>query len=187
MILTSIGSSFSPPNRGFYNYDAENIGLIMSSLSFGIFFACVVSGKISDYLSERSKNRGMARLAVFSAGPVLTVISILLLFLMDKNNFYQFYGLMLLLSFAGAWGLGSFYCILPELMEKSSVEYATGFIGGIADLAMPIGPLIFGVAFGVKGLWTAAWLSCIAVCAISVAGCWYLMGSIKKNKSQSKG
>lgn len=155
----------------FFGYDAGSVGLIMSSLSFGIFFASIISGRISDFFAGKSKKPSRARLIVFSLGPVLTVLSIMLLFAIDKSNFTLFYGAILLLSFSSAWGLGSFYCILPELMEKSEVEYATGFVGGIADLAMPIGPFVVGVIFGVKGLWTPAWASCIAICLFSVVGC----------------
>jgi nitrate/nitrite transporter NarK len=89
---------------------------------------------------------------------------------------------VLLLSFAGAWGLGSFYCILPELMDSGKAEYATGFIGGIADIGMPVGPLVFGVAFGVKGLWTAAWVSCVVICLVSVLGSAALLRSRRRGQ-----
>lgn len=174
-----------PLYGGFYNYSADSVGLMMSSLSFGIFFACVVSGKISDYFAGRSKNPGTARLSVFAFGPLITIAIILVLLVIDKGNFPIFYSVILLLSFASAWGLGSFYCILPELMEKKSVEYATGFIGGIADLAMPIGPFIFGIVFGVKGLWTAAWISCIVICGISLAGAGVLKSKVRIKRIKS--
>lgn len=148
-------------------YDAEAVGLFMSSLAVGIFLACVISGRISDYFSQKSKDPATARLIVFSIGPVLSILSILLLLVIDKSSFPLFYSAILLLSFSSAWGLGAFYCILPEIMEPRKVEYATGLIGGIADIGMPVGPLLFGVVFGVKGLWTGAWISCIAVCLIS--------------------
>ncbi|HZK02033.1 MAG TPA: hypothetical protein VFC96_04135, partial [Anaerovoracaceae bacterium] len=107
---------------------------------------------------------------------------ILLLFIINKENFMFFYAAMLLLSFTGAWGLGSFYCILPELMEKSMVEYATGFIGGIADIAMPVGPFVVGVIFGVKGLWMGAWLTCISVCIVSIIGSLLLIVRIRSRE-----
>lgn len=169
-----------PLYGSFLQYDAGAVGLVMSSLSIGIFLACVVSGKSSDYFAGKSKNPAAARLLVFACGPLFTVLSILLMFVIDGGSFPIFYIAVLLLSFAGAWGLGSFYCILPELMDSGKAEYATGFIGGIADIGMPVGPLVFGVAFGVKGLWTAAWVSCMVICLISVLGSAVLVRSRRR-------
>lgn len=180
--MTQVLSVDLPLYGNFLRYDAAAVGLVMSSLSFGIFLACVVSGKISDYFAGKSKNPATARLIVFAFGPLFTILAILLMFIIDGNRFPVFYAAVLFLSFAGAWGFGSFYCILPELMEKRKVEYATGFIGGIADIGMPVGPLIFGVAFGVKGLWTAAWVSCIIICLISVFGSAVLVRSNRRGK-----
>ncbi len=171
-----------PLYGSFLQYDAGTVGLVMSSLSVGIFLACVISGKSSDYFAGKSKNPATARLLVFACGPLLTVLSILLMFVIDGGSFPVFYASVLLLSFAGAWGLGSFYCILPELMDSGKAEYATGFIGGIADIGMPVGPLVFGVAFGVKGLWTAAWVSCAAICLVSVLGSAALLRSHRRGQ-----
>lgn len=172
-----------PLYGGHLQYGAEEIGLSMTSLSIGIFIACVVSGKASDYFAGRSKNPAVSRLMVFSFGPILTILSIILILMVDKSNFMLFYATVLLLSFASAWGLGSFYCILPELLDKRMIDYATGFIGGIGDVGMPVGPLVFGVWLGVKGFWGAAWVACILVSLVSLLGSLLLIAKIRGRKT----
>lgn len=173
-----------PLYGSYLEYGAEEVGLFMTSLSIGIFVACVASGKASDYFAGRSRNPGVSRLMVFSFGPVLTILSVFLILAIDKNNFMLFYATVLLLAFASAWGLGSFYCILPELLDKRMINYATGFIGGIGDAGMPLGPLVFGVWLGVRGLWGAAWVSCIVMSLISLLGSILLMAKIRGSKSK---
>jgi len=147
------------------------IGLIMSSLSIGIFTACIISGKISDWSAKKINNPAVARLVTYSISPFLTIFSIVLILIIDKSNFIVFYVAILIVSFFSSWGLGSFYSILPEIMTRNQVTYSTGFIGGIADIGMPIGPLIFGVLLGANGLWDLAWITCILISLISLVCC----------------
>ena len=160
-----------------FNYPPEAIGLIMSSISFGIFAACILSGKVSDWAVKKTGKPALARLLVFTLSPLLTILSILLVLAVNKEIFVVFYLISLLLSFASAWGLGSFYSILPEILSMKEVEYSTGFVGGIADISMPVGPLFFGVLLGVRGYWTEAWLSCILISLISLISCIFLIKS----------
>jgi len=159
----------------FLGYDASTIGLLMTSLSFGIFAAAIISGRASDMVAIRSTSSLGGRLKVFLVGPALTVVSILLVMAVDLQNPWLFYSTVLLLSFGSSWGIGSFWCMLPELLEGKALDYSTGFIGGIADIGMPLGPLIFGVFFGVRGLWTLGWVSCIIICLVSVFSCLLLI------------
>lgn len=159
----------------FLGYSASTIGLLMTSLSFGIFASAIISGRASDIIAIRNKVSVHGRLKVFLVGPVLTIVSIFLVMAVDLQNPLLFYGTVLLLSFGSSWGIGSFYCILPELLEGKVLDYSTGFIGGIADIGMFLGPLIFGVVFGVRGLWTFGWLSCILISLVSVFSCLLLI------------
>jgi len=62
-------------------------------------------------------------------------------------------------------------------MDRRRVEYATGFIGGIADIGMPVGPFIFGVLLGIKGYWLLAWVTLIVVSLISLVSSLLLIRS----------
>lgn len=160
-----------------FNYSPDKVGFIMSSLSIGIFVACLVSGRFSDYAVKKSKDPAKGRLLIFSLGPLLTILSILFMLFINKESFTLFYLASLLISFSSAWGLGSFYSILPELMDRRRVEYATGFIGGFADIGMPVGPFIFGVLLGIRGYWLFAWFTLIAISLISLASSLLLIRS----------
>ena len=160
-----------------FNYSPDKVGLIMSSLSIGILVACLVSGRFSDYAVKKAKDPAKGRLLIFSLGPLLTILSILFMLFINKESFTLFYLASLLISFSSAWGLGSFYSILPELMDRRRVEYATGFIGGFADIGMPVGPFIFGVLLGIRGYWLFAWFTLIAISLISLASSLLLIRS----------
>ena len=162
----------------FLGYEASTIGLLMTSLSFGIFAAAIISGKASDMAALNCEISVRGRLKVFLVGPTLTILAIILVMAVDLSNPFLFYSTILLLSFGSSWGIGSFYCMLPEILEGKVLDYSTGFIGGIADIGMPVGPLIFGVFFGVRGLWTLGWISCILICLVSFFSCFIL---IKRN------
>lgn len=164
-------------------YGASTIGLLMTSLSFGIFAAAIISGRASDIASRNSKISIKGRLKVFLVGPSLTILSIVLVMVADLSSPFLFYSTILLLSFGSSWGIGSFYCMLPELLEGKVLDYSTGFIGGIADIGMSVGPLIFGVVFAVRGLWTLGWLSCILISLVSAVSCLML---IKRSSSPNQ-
>lgn len=59
---------------------------------------------------------------------------------------------------------------------------ATGFIGGCGDIGMVIEPVIVGVIFGVKGLWSMAWGICALIAVLSFLAC-LLIIKLKKNES----
>lgn len=164
-------------------YGASTIGLLMTSLTFGIFASAMISGKASDIASLRSEVSIQGRLKVFLVGPTLTIVSIILVMISDLSNPFLFYSTILLLSFGSSWGIGSFYCMLPELLKGKTLDYSTGFIGGIADIGMSVGPLIFGVVFGVRGLWTLGWLSCILISLLSFFSCLVLIKISNKKLS----
>lgn len=152
----------------YLGYDASTIGLLMTSLSFGIFAAAIISGRVSDVVALNSQVSARGRLKVFLVGPSLTIVSVILVMIADLTSPFLFYSTILLLSFASSWGIGSFFCMLPELLERNVLDYSTGFISGIANFGMPLGPLIFGVVFGVRGFWTLGWISCILISLVSL-------------------
>lgn len=159
----------------YLGYNSSSIGIGMIAYTIGIFAACLISGRCSDYYAGLHKNKAKARLVIMVIGPTLTIISIILLLVLDLTSLKLFFTVILICSFGGAWGLGAFYCILPELLDKQTLTFSTGFIGGIADIGMPISPLVVGVVFGTKGFWTMGWLSCISIAAISLLACLWMI------------
>ena len=161
-------------------YDAAALGKVMSAVTFGMLFSCVLSGKTSDFFARLTARKGAARIKVLLAGHGLIVATTGLLLLGDMRHFGLFYITTFLFTFAVSWGLGSFYCILPELYEERAVPLATGIIGGLGDLGLPAAPMVVGVLLGLRGFWQFGWMSCAAVALLSFAAGLLLLILIKR-------
>lgn len=163
--------------------DLEN-GKILSAISVGIVLASLVSGKLSDLWAARRRNKAAARTAVFAAGCVIMVAAVAALLTLDLTQFGVFYGVVLFFSFGAAWGLGAFYCILPELFDEETSSVATGLIGGFGDIGMTLGPVAVGILCGARGLWNLGWGLCALVAAVSLLACGGIIGMTKKSEQK---
>lgn len=163
--------------------DLEN-GKILSAISVGIVLASLVSGKLSDLWAARRRNKAAARTAVFAAGCVIMVAAVAALLTLDLTRFGVFYGVVLFFSFGAAWGLGAFYCILPELFDEETSSVATGLIGGFGDIGMTLGPVAVGILCGARGLWNLGWGLCALVAAVSLLACGGIIGMTKKSEQK---
>lgn len=163
--------------------DLEN-GKLMSAISVGIILASLVSGKLSDLWAARRRNKAAARTAVFAAGCAVMAAAVAALLLLDLTQFAVFYGVVLFFSFGAAWGLGAFYCILPELFDEETSAVATGLIGGFGDIGMTLGPVGVGILCGARGFWDLGWGLCAAVAAVSFLACIAIIGRTKKLNQQ---
>lgn len=163
--------------------DLEN-GKILSAISVGIVLASLVSGKLSDLWAARRRNKAAARTAVFAAGCVIMVAAVAALLTLDLTRFGVFYGVVLFFSFGAAWGLGAFYCILPELFDEETSSVATGLIGGFGDIGMTLGPVAAGILCGARGLWNLGWGLCALVAAVSLLACGGIIGMTKKSEQK---
>ncbi len=161
-------------------YDTLSSGKLMNAITIGILLACLVSGRVSDFMANRSQNRARARLGVLMVGPIGIIVSVVAMNLADLTNFGVFFALTFLLTFFGAWGLGVFYSILPEMFRPDEVSSVTGIAGGLADLGMPIGPTVVGVIFGAGGRWDLGWYSCGAIALVGILCNLALMARNKK-------
>ncbi len=172
------------PIFGEYNgYGVEDIGKIMASTAIGAIIASLVSGKVSDYYALNRINKSSSRIKIMMLSSIITFISSLLLNILDLKNYNLFYTLVLLLSFGGAWGLGAFYSILPELFSDEMMKIAPGFTGGIADISVPLSPFVVGIVFGSRGKWGLAWMSCSTMSMLSLLACVILL---IRNKNKRK-
>lgn len=146
-------------------YSENSVGGASGASAAAIVIAAVMSGKASDFFAGRMKTRLSGRVAVFSCGMLLIIIGVLMMVMTDvaPPAARSFNLAVFMLSFGAAWGLGSFYCILPELFNEEQTIAANGFIGGAADLAMPLSPALMAVLGIGMNLWDLAWLSCAAI------------------------
>lgn len=156
-------------------YDELNMGKIMTAMTVGMILSCIVSGKISDLFVKNRKDKGRSRILILMIGQILIVASIVLLVLGDMKSFTLFFITVFLFTFASSWGLGTFYSILPEVYNEDEVSVVTGITGGIGDLGMPLSPLVVGVFFGIRGLWTIGWITCAAIGVLSLLASIYLI------------
>lgn len=172
-----------PLFSAFLGYDESETATINTAVTIGLLAACLVSGKISDMVALRMSNKAKARILVMAVGPVIIILSSLMLVLLDlTTSIGLFYTAALLFSFGGSWGMGAFYAILPELFDENKLPIVTGLAGGAGDMGMPAAPLLVGVIFGAKGMWHLGWSVCILIAALSLAACILLLGN-KRVKS----
>ncbi len=155
----------------YLGFTESETGKALIAGTIGIFSASMISGKISDLLAAKSVSRAKARIKVLLFGPMLIVLSVLALFVLDVTTLGVFFVWVLLVSFGAAWGLGTFYSILPEIFDAKTLPVVTGFAGGVGDMGMPLAPLVVGVWFGFKGLWNIGWMSCSVIAILSVLAC----------------
>ena len=109
---------------------------------------------------------------------VLIALGIFSLVLIDMRapSLFFFNAVAGLLSFGAAWGLGSFYCIIPEIYAEEQVTVANGLVGGIADMAMPLSPIVMAVVGIGMNRWNLAWFSCVAVCLVGLWAAYKIIG-----------
>lgn len=163
-------------------YNELETGSIMTAVTIGMIVSCLVSGKFSDMLALRMQNKAKARIYILMIGPSIIILSSLLLIIADLRTFSLFYFAVLFVSFGAAWGLGTFYSILPEMFDEETLPIITGFSGGIGDLGMPLAPMVVGVAFGFNGFWDLGWLSCAVLAVISILCCILLIKNVQTTK-----
>ena len=151
-------------------YTETETGGVMGISALAILTASLISGKASDFFSASSGKKLKTRIEVFSVGAILIAVgTVTMIFLeLEPPSRLAFNSMVFLLSFGAAWGLGSFYCIIPEIYAGEEVTVANGFIGGIADMAMPLSPVVMAVIGIRMGLWNLAWFSSVAVCAVGL-------------------
>ena len=176
--IQAIWADMVPFGLGLGYSDAETGG-IMGISAVAILIAALLSGKASDLFSNRSTHRLNARIKVLSVGTVFIALGVLAMFVIDMRSpgLLAFNTVTFLLSFGAAWGLGAFYCIIPEVYEGEQVTVANGFIGGVADMAMPMSPIVMAIVGIGMNRWHLAWLSCVGVCLV---GLWAAYKIIKR-------
>lgn len=164
-------------------YTESSVGGTSGIAAAAIVVAAVISGRASDMSALRVKTPLFGRIAVFSAGMFLIIASVLIMVFVDlaPPASLAFNSAIFLLSFGAAWGLGSFYCMLPELFDEEQTMTANGFIGGIADMAMPLSPTMMAVLGIGMNLWDIAWLSCAV---ISLAGLFFAAQIFRRRKNR---
>lgn len=166
-----------PLFSAFLGYNESETATINTAVTIGLLAACLVSGKISDIVALRMLNKAKARILVMAIGPVIIILSSLMLILLDLTSIGLFYAAALLFSFGGSWGMGAFYAILPELFDENQLPIITGLAGGAGDMGMPAAPLLVGVIFGARGMWHLGWSVCIIIAVLSLVACILLLGN----------
>jgi NNP family nitrate/nitrite transporter-like MFS transporter len=148
---------------------------------------CVVAGRVSDLSARRAKHAGIARL--WSMLPAyLIIIAIIPIFAFgDMERLPLLCAAGAVLTLGAAWGLGAFYSIIPELFPADKVPTATGIVGGVGDIGMPVAPMVVGVLFGIQGRWDLGWGACAVFSVISAAVLFVLIGYVRReNRSVAR-
>jgi MFS family permease len=166
--VQAIWSDMIPFGRSL-GFSGAQMGGVMGVSALSILTASLLSGKISDLAASRGRDRKKLRrrVAVFSLGTALIIAGVAVLLSVDLSppNTGLFNFIVFSLSFGAAWGLGSFYSIFPEHFKDGEVAVANGFIGGLADMGMPVSPMFMAVVGIGMNRWYLAWSSCAFIAA----------------------
>lgn len=167
--IQAIGGDLTPFGQAL-GYSEGEMGEIMGLSSLAILVAALVSGKVSDVCASLCENKLVARVWVLALGAVFICAGVLFLLISDVRapHYGLFNTVSFVLSFGASWGLGSFYCIMPEAYVGEEVGVANAFAGGIADLGMPLALVVMAVLGIQNNLWTLAWLSCAVISVLGV-------------------
>jgi MFS family permease len=154
-----------PLFANFLGYGAESVAKISIGISIAMLLGSVLSGKLSDRMAEA---RTGGRLFAILPGYASLMLGSILLALSDGANHALFVCAAFTVSFASCWGLGAVYPLIPDIFGEESAPIATGVVGGVGDIGMPLAPLVIGVCFGARGAWFAGWLMCLLFAAVSL-------------------
>ena len=160
-------------------YNETETARVTTAVTFGLLASCLISGKISDMVAARMRNKSRARIIVMAVGPLIIILSSLMLITLDLSSLGLFSVTAFLFSFGGSWGLGTFYSILPEIFDDDTLPIVTGLSGGAGDMGMPAAPLLVGVIFGARGMWHMGWAVCIVIAILSLLACFVLLKTRK--------
>lgn len=168
-------------------YTDTQTGSVMGLSSLAIVLGALLSGKTSDFFASLSPNRLKARISVFAFGALLIIagVSVTIFFKPLPPHLSLFNMVVFFLSFGAAWGLGAFYCIFPEIYNRDQVNAANGFIGGLADMAMPMSPVVMALLGIRMNRWDWAWFSCILVAMVGLVFCFKIFNH-KENKTEKQ-
>lgn len=165
-------------------YSSSDVAASSTAVSIGLIVSCLISGKISDMFAGRMKNKAAARILALAIGPLLIIVSTVIMITLDLESRAMYFAVVFLLSFGGSWGFGTFYCILPEIFDRDMLPDITGLAGGAGDAGMPLAPLLVGVLFGARGMWKAGWSVCIVLAGLSILACIILLKQQSRNVKQ---
>ena len=160
-------------------YNETETARVTTAVTFGLLASCLISGKFSDMVAARMRNKSRARIIVMAVGPLIIILSSLMLITLDLSSLGLFSVTAFLFSFGGSWGLGTFYSILPEIFDDDTLPIVTGLSGGAGDMGMPAAPLLVGVIFGARGMWHMGWAVCIVIAILSLLACFVLLKTRK--------
>ena len=102
-------------------------------------------------------------------GYAISMAGGLMLPIASKIGFWGLAAAACLMMFGANWGMGVFYALPVELYSAEDNVAATAFCSGASNIPNPIAPMVVGVLLGTNGHWTAAWMTCAAVSAVSFA------------------
>lgn len=163
-------------------YDYGLTGNLMLMISVVTVIASMLAGGVSDWFAARAKNRTRSRCVIMGLGYALSLIGGFFLPAAAQAGFAGLAASACLMMFGANWGMGVFYALPVELYPEKDNVAATAFCTGASNIPNPIAPMVVGVVLGTGGHWTAAWLTCAAASAISMAASFAVPHCSRKNE-----
>lgn len=149
-------------------YDYGQTGNMMLLISSASVVFSILGGFVSDRAAARSQNAVYARCVTLAAGYIVSIIASALLPSLAKSGYLGMTAASVCMMAGAAWVQGGFWAIPTEIYSRRDNIVATAICSGASSIVNPIAPIVTGVVLGMRGMWSAAWLTCAFISALSV-------------------
>lgn len=157
-------------------------GNLMLAISIATVVSSILAGGVSDWFASRAKNKIKSRSIVMALGYVMSMAAAAILPFVSRTGFAGLAVTACLMMFGASWAAGVFWAIPVEVYDPEDNVAGTAFCSGASNIPNPIAPMVVGVILGSEGFWSAGWMTCAAVSALSMIASFVLAGYKRKNK-----
>lgn len=150
-------------------YDYAQTGGMMMAVSVVTVIASTLAGIVSDRAAAMGGSPLRSRCRVQGAGYVVCIAAALLLPFGAGRGIGALAVLACAMMFGASWAGGVFWALPSEVYRGDEVVEGTAFCSSASNVPNPAAPMVIGVLLGSNGHWTAGWLTCAAMAAMSLA------------------
>lgn len=149
-------------------YTQGETGDLMLMISVVTVVSSILAGGVSDFFAVRTARQVRSRSLVMAAGYVLSAAAAVVLPAAGAAGYLPLAAASCAMMFGVSWAAGVFWALPSQVYSSEEQVAGTAFCSGATNVPNPIAPMVVGVMLGTHGHWTAAWMTCAAVSAVSL-------------------
>lgn len=161
-------------------YHYGQTGNLMLAVSLVTVVSSILAGGVSDWFAVRTTNKIRCRSLIMGVGYALSIAAAALLPFAASAGFLPMAVAACAMMFGVSWSVGVFWALPVEIYSRKDNVVGTAFCSGASNIPNPIAPMVVGVLLGSSGNWTAGWMTCALMSAVSLGASLVLAGYKKK-------